>query len=58
MSRKELSEHTGTPVRTLEGWEAERRTLPGYILRLLGYQLRTEYPDLQGILDRIEIKDK
>lgn len=26
MTRKEFSEHTGIPVRTLEDWEAARRT--------------------------------
>ena len=31
MSRKEFSEHTGIPVRTLEDWEAARRTPPEYI---------------------------
>lgn len=42
MSRKEFSEHTGIPVRTLEDWEAGRRTPPEYIPRLLGYQLKYE----------------
>ena len=42
MSRKEFSEHTGIPVRTLEDWEAGRRTPPEYIQRLLGYQLKYE----------------
>ena len=28
MTRKEFSEHTGIPVRTLEDWEAGRRTPP------------------------------
>ncbi len=37
MSRKEFSEHTGIPVRTLEGWEAGRRTPPEYIPRLIAY---------------------
>ena len=31
MSRKDFSEHTGIPVRTLEDWEAARRTHPEYI---------------------------
>lgn len=35
MSRKEFSEHTGIPVRTLEDWEAARRTPPEYISRLI-----------------------
>ena len=42
MSRKEFSEHTGIPVRTLEDWEAARRTPPEYIPRLLSYQLKYE----------------
>jgi transcriptional regulator with XRE-family HTH domain len=42
MSRKEFSEHTGIPVRTLEDWEAGRRTPPEYIPRLLTYQIKFE----------------
>lgn len=42
MSRKAFSEHTGIPVRTLEDWEAGRRTPPEYIPRLIEYQLKYE----------------
>ena len=42
MTRKEFSEHTGIPVRTLEDWEAARRTPPEYIPRLIAYQLKFE----------------
>lgn len=42
MSRKAFSDHTGIPVRTLEDWEAGRRTPPEYIPRLIGYQLKYE----------------
>ncbi len=42
MSRKEFSEHTGIPVRTLEDWEAGRRRPPEYIPRLIAYQLKYE----------------
>lgn len=42
MSRKEFSEYTGIPVRTLEDWEAARRTPPDYIPRLIAYQLKYE----------------
>lgn len=42
MTRKEFSEHTGIPVRTLEDWEASRRTPPEYIPRLIWYQLKYE----------------
>lgn len=42
MTRKEFSEHTGIPVRTLEDWEAARRTPPEYVPRLLSYQFKYE----------------
>lgn len=42
MNRKEFSEHTGIPVRTLEDWEAARRTPPEYIPRLIAFQLKYE----------------
>jgi DNA-binding transcriptional regulator YiaG len=42
MSRKEFSEHVGIPVRTLEDWEAGRRTPPEYVPRLISYQLKYE----------------
>lgn len=40
MNRKEFSEYTKIPVRTLEDWEAGRRTPPEYIPRLLSYQIK------------------
>lgn len=46
MNRKEFSAYTGIPVRTLEDWEAGRRTPPEYIPRLLSYQLK--YDALMG----------
>lgn len=42
LTRKEFSKHTGIPVRTLEDWEAGRRTPPEYIPRLITYQLKYE----------------
>lgn len=42
MNRKEFSEHTGIPIRTLEDWEAGRRTPPEYIPRLIAYMLKYE----------------
>lgn len=41
-NRKEFSIHTGIPVRTLEDWEAGRRTPPEYIPRLIEYQMKYE----------------
>lgn len=42
MTRKEFSDHIGIPIRTLEDWEAARRTPPEYIPRLIAYQLKYE----------------
>ena len=42
MNRREFSQHTSIPVRTLEDWEASRRTPPEYIPRLISYQLKYE----------------
>jgi transcriptional regulator with XRE-family HTH domain len=42
LSRKEFSVRVGIPVRTLEDWEAGRRTPPEYIPRLIAYQLKYE----------------
>lgn len=42
LTRKEFSEHVGIPVRTLEDWEAGRRTPPEYIPRLIEHQLKYE----------------
>ena len=39
---REFSEHTGIPIRTLEDWEAGRRTPPEYVPRLLAYMLKYE----------------
>lgn len=46
MNRKEFSEYTGIPIRTLEDWEAGRRTPPEYVPRLLAYMLK--YEELVG----------
>ncbi len=42
LSRKEFSIHTGIPVRTVEDWEAGRRTPPDYIPKLISYQFKYE----------------
>ncbi len=42
LNRKEFSEHFGIPLRTIEDWEAGRRTPPEYIPRLMRYQFEYE----------------
>ena len=52
LSRKEFSTHVGIPVRTLEDWEAGRRTPPEYIPRLIAYQLKYE-----ELLRKVSVQD-
>lgn len=42
MNRREFSEYYGIPYRTVQDWEAEKRELPDYLLRLLKYQAEIE----------------
>lgn len=42
LKRKEFAGHIGIPLRTIEDWEAGRRTPPEYIPRLISYQLKYE----------------
>ena len=55
MNRRQFSEHTGIPIRTLEDWEAGRRTPPEYVPRLLVYMLK--YEELVGIREDKGDKD-
>ena len=54
LSRKEFSAHVGIPVRTLEDWEAGRRTPPEYIPRLIAYQLKYEELLRKGLAQGVE----
>lgn len=40
LNRKEFSELYGIPLRTMEEWEAGRRTPPEYLFRMLAYYVR------------------
>lgn len=42
LNRKDFSAYIGIPLRTIEDWEAGRRTPPEYIPRLISYQLKYE----------------
>lgn len=55
MNRSEFSRFMNIPVRTLEEWEAGRRKMPDYVLRLLAYHIKME----QGIKDgKIIVEEK
>ena len=42
LSGTEFSQYMGIPLRTLEEWEAGRRMMPEYVLRLIAYFTRME----------------
>jgi transcriptional regulator with XRE-family HTH domain len=42
MNLREFSEYFGIPLRTIEDWEAGRRKMPAYLLRLMIYRVKTE----------------
>lgn len=42
VNRTEFSWYMGIPLRTLEEWEAGRRKMPDYVLRLIAYYVKTQ----------------
>ena len=42
MIRREFSDYYGKPYRTVQDWEAEKRELPEYLLRLMIYRAEME----------------
>ena len=42
MNRREFSDYYGIPYRTVQDWEAEKRDLPEYLLRLMIYRAEME----------------
>lgn len=42
MNRREFCDYFGIPYRTVQDWEAEKRELPDYLLRLLKYRAEIE----------------
>ena len=53
MSRKAFSEYIGIPLRNLEEWEACRRKMPEYLLRMLIY-----YVKVNQYLEKNELKEE
>ena len=51
MNRTEFSLYMEIPLRTLEEWEAGRRKMPDYVLRLISYRVKVE-----KVLDENEIE--
>ena len=51
MNRTEFSYYVGIPLRSLEEWEAGRRQMPDYVLRLIAY-----YTKMQQLLTEKKIE--
>lgn len=61
LNRKAYAEHFGIPLRTLEDWEAGRRTPPRYVPRLMKYQIEYEKlinKDVGAVVNGIESEEK
>lgn len=55
LNRKAFSEYIGIPLRNLEEWEAGRRKMPEYLLRMLTYYIKmSQYLEEQGMREEIE----
>ena len=50
LSRKAFSEYLGMPLRNLEEWQAGRRKITEYLLRMIIYYIKmSQYLDQNGI---------
>ena len=55
LNRKAFSEYIGIPLRNLEEWEAGRRKMPEYLLRMLIYYIKMDqYLEEHGMKEEIE----
>ena len=43
MNRREFCDYFGIPYRTVQDWEAGKRELPEYVLRLILYRAEMEH---------------
>ena len=55
LTRKAFSEFIGIPLRNLEEWEAGRRKMPEYLLRMLIYYIKVnQYLEQNGLKEEME----
>lgn len=57
MNRTEFSGYMGIPLRTLEEWEAGRRQMPDYVLRLIAYYAKMQQLLIEKKIDLGEDTD-
>lgn len=53
MTQKAFAEYFGIPVRTLQDWQAGKRKMPDYLLRLMIYKLEIE-KKVEGLSEELE----
>ena len=57
LTRKAFSEFIGIPLRNLEDWDAGRRKMPEYLLRMMVYYIKVnQYLEQNGLKEEIERK--
>ena len=57
LTRKAFSEFIGIPLRNLEEWEAGRRKMPEYLLRMMIYYIKVnQYLEKNGLKEEMERK--
>ena len=57
MNRREFSDYMDIPLRTLEEWEAGRRKMPEYLLRMMIYYIKVnQYLEKNGLKEEMERK--
>lgn len=42
MSQSQFASYFGISVRTIQGWDADRRQCPDYLINLMAYKLNNE----------------
>lgn len=55
LSRKEFAAKLGIPLRTIEDWEAGRRKMPEYVLRLITYWIKIELATKASVQKNVSI---
>ena len=48
-TQRQLSDHLGIPLRTIEDWLSGKRSCPPYVLSLIEFRLRSE-----GVIGAVE----
>ena len=56
LNRKIFAEYFGIPLRTVEDWEAGRRKMPEYLLRLMFYRVKIDGLQENGDKEKINMK--